>query len=59
MKGKGKTICLEKKAPSEKAYLLRDFKAVGLFSAEDPTRIYPYTNLCSHLLGYVSLKIRV
>lgn len=55
MKQSGKTICLEKKAPSEKAYLLKDFKAAGLFSTEDPTRIYPYNSLCSHLLGYVSL----
>lgn len=56
MNDKGKTICLEKKALSEKAYLLKDFKAVGLFSQEDATRIYPYNNLASHLLGYVSTE---
>src|ERR1035437_1945337 len=31
MKVSGKTICIEKKAPSEKAILLKNFKAVGLF----------------------------
>lgn len=56
MDDKGKTVCLEKKAPSEKAYLLKDFKAVGLFSLDDPTRVYPYNNLASHLLGYVSTE---
>ena len=54
MKVSGKTICVEKKAPSEKAMLLKNFKAVGLFYQEDPTRIYPYNNLASHVLGYIS-----
>src|ERR1035437_8276723 len=42
MKISGKTICIEKKAPSEKAIILKNFKAVGLFYEEDPTRIYHY-----------------
>ena len=54
MKVSGKTICIEKKAPSEKAILLKNFKAVGLFYEEDPTRIYHYNNLASHVLGYIS-----
>jgi cell division protein FtsI (penicillin-binding protein 3) len=54
LKISGKTICLEKKAPSEKAMILKNFKAVGLFYEEDPTRIYHYNNLASHILGYVS-----
>lgn len=47
-----KTICIEKKAPGEKALLLKNFKAAGLFLREDPTRVYHYKNLASHVLGY-------
>lgn len=54
LNGKGKTICLEKKAPSEKAFKLTDYKKVGLFYREDPTRVYHYGNLASHVLGYVN-----
>jgi cell division protein FtsI (penicillin-binding protein 3) len=54
MNGSGKNICLEKKAPSEKAILLKNFKAAGLIYQEDPTRIYHYNNLASHVLGYIS-----
>ncbi len=54
LKNTGKTICIEKKAPSEKALLLKDFKINGLFYREDPTRIYYYDKLASHLLGYVN-----
>ncbi len=54
MKQSGKTICVEKKAPSEKALLLKDFKAAGFFSREDPTRVYHYGSLAAHLLGYVN-----
>lgn len=46
-------VCLEKKAPAELAIKLRDYVAEGLFSKEEPTRIYSYDNLASHLLGYV------
>ncbi len=53
MKDSGKTICLEKKIPDEKAFTLKNFKVNGLFFHEDPTRIYYYKNLASHLLGYV------
>jgi cell division protein FtsI/penicillin-binding protein 2 len=54
MKGKGKTICLKKKVPGEKALLLKNFKADGLFHKEDPTRMYHYRNLASHVLGYLN-----
>ena len=54
MQTSGKTICIEKKVPSEKAIILKNFKAVGLFYEEDPTRIYHYNNLVSHVLGYLS-----
>ncbi len=53
MNDKGKTICLEKKAQSDKALLLKNFKINGLFFQDDPTRVYYYKDLASHLLGYV------
>ena len=52
MKGK-KNVPLEKKASREKAILLKNFFVDGLFKQEDYTRVYPYDNLASHILGYV------
>ncbi len=51
---KPKTICLEKKAPLEKASLLNDYKLSALFSVDDPSRVYHYGSLASHILGYVN-----
>ena len=48
-----KTICLEKKAPDQKAFLLTNYKVNGLFYREDPTRVYHYDDLASHVLGFV------
>ena len=53
MNDSGKTICLEKKVPDQKAFLLTNFKVNGLFYREDPTRVYHYDNLASHVLGFV------
>ncbi|MHB1686569.1 MAG: penicillin-binding protein [Ignavibacteriaceae bacterium] len=53
MNATGRTICIEKKAPSEKAILLKNFKVPGLFYKGDPTRVYYYKNLASYVLGYV------
>lgn len=50
----GKTICLEKKASSEKANKILSYKNPALFYREDPTRIYQYGSLASHVLGYVN-----
>jgi cell division protein FtsI (penicillin-binding protein 3) len=52
------TVCIEKKAPSEKALALKNFKIAGLFYREDPTRIYNYNRLASHLLGFVNYEYR-
>lgn len=49
-----KTICIEKKAPGEKAIQLKNFRAAGFFQRDDPTRIYHYKNLASHVLGYLN-----
>jgi len=54
MNQSSKTICIEKKTPGEKSLLLKNFKVTGLFSREDPTRVYHYNNLASHLLGYLN-----
>jgi cell division protein FtsI (penicillin-binding protein 3) len=56
LKGSGKTICLEKKASSEKAIQLIGYKKTGLFYRQDPTRVYHYNNLASHILGYVNTE---
>jgi cell division protein FtsI (penicillin-binding protein 3) len=53
MKGSGRTICLEKKASSENAQLLKNFKVRGLFYKNDPTRVYYYNDLAANVLGYV------
>jgi len=53
MSDTGKTICIEKKASTQASLQLKDFKVTGLFSKEDPTRVYYYQDLASHLLGYV------
>jgi len=58
MNGSRKTICIEKKAPSEKAILLKNFKVSGLFYKDDPTRVYYYNDLASHVLGYVGDNYR-
>ena len=54
LKNTGKTICIEKKAPSEKGLQLKDYKMNGLFYREEPTRVYYYDKLASHLLGFVN-----
>ncbi len=51
---KGKTIIIERKVPVEKVALLKDANVNALFSIDDPTRIYQYGSLASHLLGYVN-----
>ncbi len=53
-----KTICIEDKAPSEKALALKNFKIPGLFYREDPTRVYHYGALASHVLGFVNTEYR-
>jgi cell division protein FtsI/penicillin-binding protein 2 len=51
---KDKTIVIERKVPVEKAALLKDIDVYALFSIDEPTRIYQYGPLASHLLGYVN-----
>jgi cell division protein FtsI (penicillin-binding protein 3) len=53
MKGSKKTICIEKKAPSEIASSIENIKLDGFFYKEEPTRVFHYNNLASHVLGYL------
>lgn len=55
MKHSSGTISFEKKVSGEKALLLKNFRGTGLKSREDPTRVYHYKNLASHLLGYLDI----
>lgn len=58
MSESGKTITLEKKVPNEKAFLLTKLRVNGLFYHEDPTRVYHYGNLASHILGFVGSEFK-
>jgi cell division protein FtsI (penicillin-binding protein 3) len=58
MNQKGKTICVEKKVPVEKASFLDEIKLTALFSVDKPTRIYQYGSLASHILGYVNTDFK-
>ena len=51
-KAKG-NVCLEKKIPREKSLLLNSLVIDGFYKTEDYTRVYPYSNITSHILGYV------
>ncbi|MCB0730498.1 MAG: transpeptidase family protein [Ignavibacteriae bacterium] len=46
-------VCLEKKITKEKSLLINNFVMDGFFKTEDYTRVYPYGNITSHILGYV------
>jgi cell division protein FtsI (penicillin-binding protein 3) len=54
MKGAKKTVNIEKKVPVEIASVLKKIKRSGFFYKEEPTRVYHYDNLASHILGYVN-----
>jgi cell division protein FtsI (penicillin-binding protein 3) len=53
MKSAKNIVCLEKKAPGDKALYLQSYKVPGIFMEPNPSRIYQYQSLASHLLGYV------
>ncbi len=53
MKGSKKTICLEKKASTELTSSIKNIKRSGFFYKEEPTRVFHYNNLASHVLGYL------
>ncbi len=51
-KAKG-NVCLEKKISKEKSLLLEGLVIDGFYKTQDYTRVYPYGNITSHILGYV------
>ena len=54
LKTKGKTICLEKKVPFEKSIKLFDYENPAFFYVEEPSSVFHYGSLASHILGYVN-----
>lgn len=54
MEVKKGNVCLEKKASGENAMLLKNFRTGGVTSKDDPTIVYYYKDLASHILGYVN-----
>ncbi|MCW8817878.1 MAG: penicillin-binding protein 2, partial [Ignavibacteriaceae bacterium] len=54
LKTKGKTICLEKKVSFEKSVKLFEYKNPAFFFVEEPTSVFQYGSLASHVLGYVN-----
>ena len=53
LSAKGKTICIEKRVPYEKAVELFNYKNPAYFFIEEPTSVFHYGSLASHVLGYV------
>lgn len=53
MKGKSSTISIEKKVSNEKGLLVKNLELPALYFREDPTRIYHYNSMASHIIGYV------
>lgn len=49
----GYVVCIEKKVDDEKILYLREQNVSGFYTIPNPSRIYQYNNLASHLLGYV------
>ena len=56
IKSTGKTVCIESKVPMQQANRLKKFVIDGLTYQEDFSRVYPYGNSASHILGYVDKK---
>lgn len=54
LKNKKGTITLAKKVTADQLKALNDIKISGLYYKDDPTRIYHYGNLASHVLGFVN-----
>ena len=54
LKGKGKTICLAKKVPFEKSRIIFEYEHPAFFYEEEPTSVFHYGSLASHVLGYVN-----
>jgi len=51
---KSRNVCIAKKIDAEKAMPLKEERINGLRFEEDPSRVYQYDNVASHILGYVN-----
>jgi cell division protein FtsI (penicillin-binding protein 3) len=51
-----KRVCLERKVTGTEILQLKDLKYNGFYFEEDPTRIYPYNNLASHIIGHLDVN---
>jgi cell division protein FtsI/penicillin-binding protein 2 len=51
-----KRVCLERKVTGTEILQLKELKINGFYFEEDPTRIYPYDNLASHLIGHLDVN---
>lgn len=58
LKTKGKTICLEKKVSFEKSIKLFDYENPAFFYIEEPSSVFHYGSLASHVLGYVNSEYK-
>ena len=51
-----KTFCILKRVDAKLAHKLKSFVADGLIYREDPTRVYEYSNLASHITGFINYE---
>ncbi len=51
-----KTFCILKKVEAQKALKLKNVVKDGLYYEPDPTRVYEYKSLASHITGFVNLE---
>ncbi len=56
MNSKKRIVCIEKKVGGSQIIGLKELKINGLYYEDDPTRVYQYGPLASHILGYVNTE---
>ncbi|WP_337864464.1 penicillin-binding protein [Ignavibacterium sp.] len=58
LKGKKGTVVLARKITNDQLKSLSDLKIFGLYYKDDPTRINHYSNLASHVVGYINKELK-
>ncbi|HRI45829.1 MAG TPA: penicillin-binding protein [Ignavibacteriaceae bacterium] len=58
IKNSKRRVTLEKKVSGTEVIHLKEIKMNGFYFEEDPTRIYPYNNLASHLIGHLDVDLQ-
>jgi cell division protein FtsI/penicillin-binding protein 2 len=51
-----KSFCILKKVDAKLAHKIKNVVYDGLFFKEDPTRVYEYKSLASHIIGFVNFE---